>query len=90
MDYTFANYVGDMTETGCSRAQEILQTGRDFEAELRARDASREKCFTVHCISANVINTCEMQYGKVYGRGGLACNEMDRKTEERARGSPNA
>ena len=50
MDYSFANYVGDMSETGRTRAEEILQTGRDFEAELDARDDARDKYFAL-CIT---------------------------------------
>ena len=37
----FGNIVGDMTGTGLSRSEEILKTGRDWDAELAARDETR-------------------------------------------------
>ena len=42
-DYSFGNTVGDMTGNGCTRAEEILRTGRDWKAERAARDTTRDK-----------------------------------------------
>ena len=42
-DYSFGNTVGDMTESGCTRAEEILRTGRDWKSELAARNDAHDK-----------------------------------------------
>ena len=41
-DYQLGDIVGDLTGSGTSKAEEILQTGRDWEAELKARNQVRE------------------------------------------------
>ena len=42
-DYCFGNTVGDVTASGLTRAEEILRAGRDWDAELKARNEARKK-----------------------------------------------
>ena len=41
-DYQLGDIVGDLTGSGTSKVEEILQTDRDWEAELNARNQVRE------------------------------------------------
>ena len=42
-DYCLGNTVGNVTSAGLTRAEEILRTGRNWSAELKARDEVRDK-----------------------------------------------